>query len=60
VLKIASLVYTIAGATGMGMLIVVALVLGYDTKEYMIMAAALGAVLAMPVSYFIAKAISEF
>ena len=57
--KIASLIYTVASATVMGIFIIIALVSGYDTLEYVVAAAALGAIVAMPVSYFIAKAIKE-
>jgi len=57
VLKIASLIYTVASSTIMGTLIIVALVAGFDTLPYIIAAAAIGAVLALPVSYFVARAI---
>ncbi len=58
-LKIASLIYTVASATVMGIFIIIALVSGYDTLQYVVIAAATGAVVALPVSYFIAKAIKE-
>jgi len=58
-LKIASLIYTVAGATMMGIFMIIALVAGFDTLKYIVIAAAAGAVVAMPVSYFIAKAIKE-
>ena len=58
-LRIASLIYTMASATLMGAFIVVALTAGYDTLWYVVGAAAIGAVVALPVSYFIAKAIKE-
>jgi len=57
-LKVASLIYTVAGATMMGGLIVAALVAGYDTLPYIAAAAAIGALVALPVSYFVAKAIA--
>jgi len=58
-LKVASLIYTMASASLMGALIVAALVSGYDTLPYVAGAAIVGAILALPVSYFIAKAITE-
>ncbi len=57
--KIASLIYTVASATMMGIFIIIALVSGHDTLEYVVIAAAVGALAAMPVSYFVAKAIKE-
>ena len=57
--KIESLIYTIASSTVMGIFIIIALVSGYDTLQYVVIAAAAGAVVALPVSYFIAKAIKE-
>jgi len=58
-LRIASLIYTMASATLMGAFIVIALTAGYDTLKYIVIAAALGAIVAAPVSYFVAKAIKE-
>ena len=58
-LRIASLIYTIASSTLMGIFIVIALSSGYDTLKWVVIAAAVGAVVAIPVSYFIAKAIKE-
>lgn len=58
-LRIASLIYTIASSTLMGIFIVIALTSGYDTLKYVVIAAAVGAVVAIPVSYYIAKAIKE-
>lgn len=57
--KIASLIYTVASATVMGIFIIIALVSGYDTLKYVVIAVVAGAIVAMPVSYFIAKAIKE-
>ncbi|PCJ74144.1 MAG: CTP synthetase [Rhodobacteraceae bacterium] len=56
-LSLATLLYAIVGATMAGILVVVALVSGYDTLSYILMAAGLGAILALPTSFFIAKAI---
>ena len=58
-LRLASLIYTMASATLMGIFIVVALASGYDTLKYVVIAAVVGAVVAMPVSYMVAKAIKE-
>ncbi|NOR61825.1 MAG: CTP synthetase [Rhodobacteraceae bacterium] len=58
-LRIASLIYTVASSTLMGIFIVIALTAGYDTLRYVVIAAAVGAVVAIPVSYYIAKAIKE-
>ncbi len=56
-LKLASVIYTVASASIMGALIVAALVSGFDTLPYVAGAAVIGALLALPVSYFVAKAI---
>lgn len=55
--RLASMIYTIASGTIMGIFIVVALVAGYDTLRYIVIAAAAGAVVALPVSWYIARAI---
>lgn len=55
--RLASILYAVASPTIMGILIIVALVSGYDTLKYILIAAGVGAVLAMPVSYVIANAI---
>ncbi len=57
-LKVASIIYTMASASLMGALIVAALVAGYDTLPYIAAAAAIGALVALPVSYFVARAIT--
>ena len=58
-LKIASLIYMVAGTTLAGICIIIALASGYDTQKYVVIAAAVGAALALPASYFVAKAIKE-
>jgi hypothetical protein len=45
------------GTTLAGSFIVAALVMGYDTWVQLVVAAALGATVAVPASYFIAQAI---
>lgn len=58
-LRLTSLIYTMASATLAGIFIVVALSAGYDTLKYIVIAAAVGAVVALPISYYVAKAIKE-
>ncbi len=58
-LRLASMIFPVASATLMGALIVAALATGYDTSTYVVIAAAIGAVLALPVSYFVARAINN-
>jgi len=58
-LRLASMIYPMASATLMGIFIVVALTTGYDTFKFIIIAAALGAVLALPVSYYVARMIKD-
>lgn len=58
-LRLASMIYTIASATMMGIFIVVALTAGYDTLKYIVIAAVVGAIVALPASYYIARAIRE-
>ena len=56
-LRLASVLYAIVGTTMAGILVVVALASGYDTLNYILIAAGLGAVLGLPASFYIAKAI---
>ncbi len=56
-LRLASILYAIVGTTMAGLLMIAALVAGYDTAKYILIAVALGAIIAIPVSYFIAAAI---
>lgn len=58
-LRLASIIYTMASATLMGVFIVVALTSGFDTQNYIVIAAIVGAVVAIPVSYYVAKAINS-
>ncbi len=58
-LRIASLIYPVASATLMGMFMIIALVSGFDTLKYVVIAVVVGAIVAFPASYFIAKAIKE-
>ena len=52
-LRLASILYAIVGTTMAGILVIAALASGYDTLNYILIAAGLGAVLA----FYIAKAI---
>ncbi len=58
-LRLASMLYSIIGTTMAGVLIVAALTAGYDTLVPIVIAAALGAVAALPISYFVAQAITK-
>ena len=50
--------FLMAAATLMGVLVIIALVAGYDTAQWIEIAAAVGFVLAIPVSWQLAKALS--
>ncbi|QIE41964.1 hypothetical protein [Meridianimarinicoccus aquatilis] len=54
-LRLASLLYSLIGTTLAGSAIVVALVAGFDGLQGIVVAAAVGALLALPVSYVIAQ-----
>ncbi len=55
--RLAIMLYAIIATTLAGSLIIAALTAGYDTMVPILLAAALGAVAAMPVSYLIAQAV---
>jgi hypothetical protein len=57
--NLVSVVYTFISATIVGIFIVAALVLGYDTLTPLLIVIVAGFVVALPVSYFVAKAMSE-
>lgn len=57
-LRLASVLYAMVGTTMAGIMVVVALVTGYDTLNYIVMAAAIGAIAGLPAAYFIAKTIT--
>ncbi|HEV8034539.1 CTP synthetase [Yoonia sp.] len=56
-LRLASMLYSIIGTTLAGTLIIVALTAGYDTLVPILIAAGVGAVAGLPVSYLVAQAI---
>lgn len=58
-LRLAFTLYSLIGTTLGGSFMVAALVTGYDTLVPILIAAAAGFVLAVPMSYFIAKAMVE-
>ncbi|WP_296763525.1 CTP synthetase [Sediminimonas sp.] len=58
-LKVALLVYLFAGVTLAGSFMVAALVAGYDTLNPILIAVGVGAVIAMPVSWAVARAITS-
>ena len=57
-IRLALLLHGIVGATLMGTAVVAALVSGHDTLPSLLLAAALGFVVAIPVSLLIAKRLS--
>ncbi len=58
-LKLVALIYIIAGATLAGILVLVALTMGYDTSRPIMWAAITGFVLGVPVTWAIARKLSE-
>jgi hypothetical protein len=58
-LRLSSALYSIIGTSLAGSFVIAALTLGYDTAVPIIVAAAVGAVLGLPASYFVARAITQ-
>lgn len=56
-LRLAAMLFAIIGTSLAGSFIVASLVAGYDTTRPIIIAAVLGFVVAVPVSYLVARAI---
>ena len=56
--RLALLLHIVIGSTLMGTAIIVALVMGYGTLNPLMIAAAVGFVAAIPLSYSVARAIS--
>ena len=56
-LRLASVIYAMAGTTLAGIMVVVALASGYDTLNYILIAAAVGAAIGIPAAYLVAKAL---
>ncbi len=55
--QFAAMLYSIIGTSVAGIFIVAALATGNDTLQPILIAAAAGAIIALPMSYFVAKAI---
>ena len=53
--RLALLLFVVIGASVAGILIVVALVAGYDTQTPILIAAALGFAAAVPISWLVAR-----
>ena len=58
-LRLASIIFTMAGATLAGIAIVVALTMGYDTLRPVVVAAAVGFAAAVPATWIVTRKISE-
>jgi hypothetical protein len=58
-LRLSSALYSIIGTSLAGSLVIAALTLGYDTAMPIMIAAAVGAVAGAPVSYYVARAITQ-
>lgn len=57
--RLATVLYSLIGTTLAGSFLVAALTMGMDTMEPIVVAAGVGALLAVPVSWFVAKKIVE-
>lgn len=57
-LNLASILYSIVGSSLAGTFVIAALVTGYDTLWPILIAAGVGFVLALPLTYFVSKAIT--
>ncbi|AUJ64532.1 CTP synthetase [Aestuarium zhoushanense] len=58
-LRLASILYSLIGTTLAGSLVVAALTMGYDTLNPILIAAGVGFVAALPVTWVVAKAIQN-
>ena len=58
-LKLVALIYIVGGATLAGILMVAALASGYDTAQPIIYAVVIGFVVAIPVTWVIAKKLAD-
>lgn len=58
-LRLASILFSLISTTLMGTAVIVALTMGWDTLSPILWAAALGFVVALPISWFVAKQIYE-
>lgn len=55
--RLAFILYAVVGPSLMGAFMIVALVSGFDTMKYIVVAVGIGAIVGLPISYFIANAI---
>ena len=58
-LRLASILYSLIATTLAGSFIIAVLTMGYGTLQPILLAAAVGAVVALPVSYLVAKKITS-
>ena len=56
--RLALILYAMIGTSLAGILMVAALTAGYDTTQPVVISALIGFVIGLPVSWFVAKAIS--
>lgn len=57
--RVMSLLYSIIGASLAGTAVIAALVMGYDDWKEILAAAAIGFVVGLPVSWYVAQQITE-
>ncbi|AKS46847.1 hypothetical protein SAMN05444287_1971 [Octadecabacter temperatus] len=57
-LRLASILYSIVGSSLAGTFVIAALVTGYDTMWPILIAAVAGFVLALPLTYYVTKAMT--
>ena len=57
--RLASILYSLIGTTLAGSLVIAALVMGYDALSPILIAAVAGFIMAVPVSWLVAKQIVE-
>lgn len=58
-LRLASILYSLISTTLAGTLVIVALTMGFDTLQPILVAAAIGFVAALPVAWLVAKGIVD-
>jgi len=58
-LRLASILYSLIGTTVAGTLVIAALTMGYDTLQPILIAAAVGFLVAVPVTWLVTKGIVE-
>lgn len=58
-LRLASILYSLIGTTVAGTLVIAALTMGYDTLQPILIAAVVGFLVAVPVTWLVTKGIVE-